>query len=168
MDNLDTDDLLTGPGLEEPAIRRNLLPEWLKKLLLVLIFYKAYSLLRSFQLFLLLSTGNVNSGGGSVLLWIVFIALDLLEAFVYIALLRQWKFAPVTGIVVLSVSSLTTIIYFVRFITSPVIPGFTLEKMPSGLIIQGIISLISLVLSIVIIIRLLRIRRAWENGVAGK
>ncbi len=60
MENQDTDDLLTGPGLEEPAIRRNLLPEWLKKLLLVLIFYKAYSLLRSFQLFLLLGTGSVE------------------------------------------------------------------------------------------------------------
>ncbi len=47
-------------------------------------------------------------------------------------------------------------------------PGFTMEEMPSGLMIQGVISLISLALSILIIIRLLKIRRAWENGVAGK
>lgn len=168
MDNLDSGDLLTGPGLEDPAIRRNLLPEWLRKLLLVLIFYKAYAILRSFQLFLLFSTGSVNGAGGSILLWITFVTLDLLEAFIYISLLRQWKFAPVAGIVVLAVSSLTTIVYFIRFVTSPVVRGFTMEEMPSGFMIQGIISLVSLILSIVIIIRLLKIRRAWENGVAGK
>lgn len=164
MEHLDTDDLLTGPGLEEPVIRKNLLPEWLKKLLLVLIFYKAYALLRSFQLFLLFSTGSVNGAGGSLAMWIAFVVLDLLEAFLYISLLKQWKQAPIAGIIILSVSSLAVVVYYVRFIVSI----WGIQSMPSGIMIQGIISVASLVLSIIIIIRLSKIRRAWENGVAGK
>ncbi|RPD41970.1 hypothetical protein EG028_07375 [Chitinophaga barathri] len=165
MDNSNTEDLLNGPGLEEPAIRKDLIPSWMSKLLLVLIFYKLYSILRSVQFYLVVWKNSLAVPESQTVSLIVFVLLDLLEAFVFIGLLRQWKPAAPAGIVVLCLSVLSVLLYFARFLF---FYGSAEYNTPAGLIIQSLITLASLAILITILIRLFKIRRAWVKGVAGK
>ncbi|MBO9151827.1 hypothetical protein ACFOTA_06385 [Chitinophaga sp. GCM10012297] len=162
-DTSHTEDLLNGPGLEEPAVRKDLIPEWMKKLFWVLVAYKAYSIARSITYYLAVS--NTPEAVDHMGRWVAFLTLDLLEMLVYLGLLGQWKPAAATGIVVLSVSVLTVLGYFASFLVSYNKIRFS---MPGALLLEVVVTLVSSGLLILILIRLFRIRRAWENGVPGK
>jgi hypothetical protein len=159
MNNPPPDDLLT--GLEGPAIRKELIPSWMKTLLLVLIFYKTYSLLRSFQFLLLTYKLNHLAAEKQLLSWAFYVGLEVLEALVYIALLRQWKQAVTGGIIVLSVSLCSLVVYFLNFLMGE-------HTIFSALMIEVLITLFSGGILVIILVKLFRIRREWENGVAGK
>lgn len=163
MDNAHPEDLLAGP--EGPAIRKDLIPSWMKTLLLVLIFYKTYSILRSFQFLILTFKLNHLAAEKQLLSWAFYVGLDLLEALVYIGLLRQWKQAATGGIVVLGVSLCSLAVYFLNFLMGNNGGGYTVF---SALMIEVLITLFSGGILVIILIKLFRIRREWESGVAGK
>lgn len=162
MDNPHPDDLLT--GLEGPAIRKDLIPSWMKKLLLVLIFYKTYSILRSFQFLLMTYKFNHLAAEKQLLSWTFYVGLDVLEALVYIALLRQWKHAVTGGIVVLSVSLCSLVVYFLNFVMG----NGGVYTVFSVLMVEVLVTLFSGGILVIILVKLFRIRHEWGNGVAGK
>lgn len=162
-DHSHSEDLLTGPGFEEPALRKDLIPDWMKKLFWVLMIYKVYSILRSVTLYLAIS--HTLQAANHMGQWVAFLALDVLAILSCLGLLWQWKPAPTVGIIVLGVYLLTMLGYFVYFLIVYAALQFSL---PSALLLETATTLVSSGILILILVRLFKIRRAWENGVAGK